>query len=865
MSRTLRIALLVAVGVGLLSLLTPWLLLSSWVPTQGKALLIAEVERRAPVRVAIGTMRYDWWRGLIVSDLDITARQTQQPLARLPELQARPSLSNLLRGRLVVRGQAMMERPCDALVSVAVTYGLRDRSLRASLATTDIAWTSITDPLKSLLPAPLAGKTLRLKLRIEQPASGRPHLLLEASGEELTWTEAAWRLSGRLAVRSTWVLPQAADAPWTVDGLATLTHARLEGVPVIGTVERLEGSARFTQEAVTLEAFTGRALGSPVTLEGTVTLGPRLSLDVLLTAEAGLQALAEALPTLQQDWQANGTARLRSVCRGTLRPAAWFDCLADADLRQAAFAGTKLAHPVTGMTGLLRYDALTHELAVEDVQGRLLEQPWTLAGRLRLTAVPQWALHVTGTLPVDLAIPWLPPDHTVTRLAGTAAVDVTVLGTSAAPEFDGQLQLQDAAFALSNPALTIEHLQGAVILSPGRLQIPEARLEVNGQPLRLSVTAEPLTPPHVDAVVAFAGGDLTLAGRLLPEELVMNEARLTLATTRLRASGRLSRRPERPSRFDLNGTVELSELAAVPFLPFTEPVEAWKLQGTTEIAAQFHGRLDDLPGAALQARLRSQRLSVRTIPLEQLLCTVAQGDRLLRIHVPSALLAGGKLWGEAVVKHLPAKQQEYAFQTDVVGLQIAQLAQAIPAWRARSATGTASLHAALSGIWQAKPTWKGEGWLNASGQQLGDVPLLDKLSRGLFKTLGDRLGLESLRRAHVTQLSFTCRLSQERIASEDVRLGGLAGAEPVAVYAKGSVGLDRTLDLIIEPQLSEQVVLEAPATSSLARTILQAADRMEQLRQLIGRHRVTGTFEKPEYRFEPDPTGLLQHLFDAVR
>ncbi len=100
--------------------------------------------------------------------------------------------------------------------------------------------------------------------------------------------------------------------------------------------------------------------------------------------------------------------------------------------------------------------------------------------------------------------------------------------------------------------------------------------------------------------------------------------------------------------------------------------------------------------------------------------------------------------------------------------------------------------------------------------------------------------------------------------------------EPVAVYATGSVGLDQTLDFVVEPELSEGALLQAPTTASLARTFLQAAGGLERLRRMIGRHRLTGTLQKPQYRFELSPQEvfkqiapasgeLLQQLLDVVR
>ena len=70
--------------------------------------------------------------------------------------------------------------------------------------------------------------------------------------------------------------------------------------------------------------------------------------------------------------------------------------------------------------------------------------------------------------------------------------------------------------------------------------------------------------------------------------------------------------------------------------------------------------------------------------------------------------------------------------------------------------------------------------------------------------------------------------------------------------------------------------LYAEGDPAQARTVLQAAGHLERLRQIIGRHRLTGTLNEPVYRFElstqevfkqlaPTPGDLLQNLLDAVR
>jgi hypothetical protein len=142
--------------------------------------------------------------------------------------------------------------------------------------------------------------------------------------------------------------------------------------------------------------------------------------------------------------------------------------------------------------------------------------------------------------------------------------------------------------------------------------------------------------------------------------------------------------------------------------------------------------------------------------------------------------------------------------------------------------------------------------------------------------LAERLGLESLRRAQITQAAVQWQLAEARFRTENLRLGGTAGTEPLEVFARGTVGLDQTVDLIVEPGLSEGVLLQAPATAPIAGTVLKAAGQFERLRRLIGRHRILGTLKNPQYRFElstqevfrqlaPGPADLIQNLLDVVR
>ncbi len=319
---------------------------------------------------------------------------------------------------------------------------------------------------------------------------------------------------------------------------------------------------------------------------------------------------------------------------------------------------------------------------------------------------------------------------------------------------------------------------------------------------------------------------------------------------------------------------ELAELEQLPFVPLPA-LHAWHPTGIAEVEMQFRGSISDWPSATMRGRVQAEQLRLHNVPVHQLVGTIEQNNRVLRITIPSALVADGMLAGDLTIHH-GETTREYVLQVDITGVELAELAHGVPTWKEQEVAGHASAHVVLSGTWQIRPSWRGEGWFNGEGERLGELPMLDTLFRGVFGALANRLNVEFLRRARITEASFRWRLADERISTEDLRLGGLAGTEPIAVYAKGSIGLDQTLDLIIEPELSEQIVLEVPSTSTIASSILQAAGQMERLRQLLGRHHLTGTISEPEYRFElsmqevlgqlvPSPVNLLHNLFESLQ
>jgi len=858
--------------------------LSSWVPTKGKALLIQELERSERVSVSIGTMRYDLFRGVQIENVRVIDRASKALWCSTPAMTIHVDWATLLLGRsLAFRASAPIEVPCQTHVAMAGRYQLRTHALVLDAQTTDIPLHSLAPVLRSHLPQALTDGMLRLTLHITQGSNQAPIIMGRLTGTHVVIETSTLHATGDVTLNGRVQLATTQKTPSTIDAVVSVRHATLTGPASLPPITNLQGTAHVKDDHLEINELTGIALGSMWKLEGRVVSWAHPSIDVLLTAHAELAPLIERLPPFANDWHLSGTSDLRVTCRGLLQPRLVLDCLAHADIREATLTGELLTNPLTHLAANLDYDHLTQRLSINRLETQIVGKHLSSRGEVVFSNPLTMSLNVKGDVPLDTLNKWLPTHGPITSIGGLATVDLQLEGPVQALETTGDIALHDAHIQFAVFPHTIDNLSGVIAFREERITTEQMSFRVNKQPARLTaeVTSSrpghpvmPLDRPRLVATLAFPTAQLQLTSRLTPEAFLIDDSELSLHQSRVHIRGRIARAASRLSSLEVEGSVELSDLTELPLFSLPS-LELWKLQGISVIEAAFDGPLSDWHNAILRGRLSANHLSIREIPLDQLSARIEQHDRTLRLQVPSSLIAEGTCSGELTIEHHP-HTHDYVLQTDLIGLQLERLAHMIPAWRSRSVTGSASAHAIVSGTWEQQPTWHGEGWVHAAGERLADIPLLDKLFRGLFGVLGDRLGLESLRRAEITRASVQWHLRDERFTADDLRLWGAAGTEPVTIYAKGSVGLDQTVDFIIEPELSEGAVLQAPSTSSLASTVFKAAGQLERFRRLIGRHHLTGTLKTPQYHFElttqeilkqlaPAPADFLQGIFDAVR
>ncbi len=842
-------------------------LLGRWLPRYGQAKLEAAVEERWPVDLSLGTLDYHLVRGLTATDVALTDT-TGRVLFSAPEVRLRPRWGGLWLGRIGFGGDADMIAPYRAPLILAGWVHLGGSAWRLDAQTPETPLSALAPVLTERIPTSLTDGRFILRVRMDQSGRGPARAGVQVDGRRLKWQRAPLTAVADITVDGD-AAPDS-DGIWRYDFSIAMRDGELRGLPAVDMVTDLEGTGRLTPESLRIDRLVGETLDTAWQARGEVSLAGAPAVTVLLTGRPDAGQVFSLWPA-GAAWAASGPVDLSASCRGPLAPSPRIDCQIAAELRGVSVTPPMLGTPLTGITGGAGYDLLERRVTIESLAGELAGQPVSARGEVFLTDPAAAAVSVDGSADLH-AVPALLSRAGITEASGRVKWALDLDGPVTDPQLRGRVTLEDVSGHVGGQR--VDSLTGELALEPAQIAAEALGLQLNGQPVTLAFTATTGQVPLIRATVSLPGGAIIAANtRLLAESVQIESGRLELAHSRLQVSGTVSRAEDHHAAVRLHGVVELADLAAQPWLPLPA-LAAWQPSGRVEVDAAFDGEPSAWNRAAWRGRLQGEQLLLHHIPVEQLACEFDGRDGAMRLRIPAASVAGGQLDADLSLEPREAGTG-FLLKGELAQGQLERLAATLPAWKGRDIRGAMSTAASLSGTWQQRDTWVGEGWLNAAGERLGELPLLEKVFQGFFGVLADRLGLEALRRGQITQAGLHWQLAQGRLQTEDLRLSGTSAGEPVAVYAHGSVGLDQTLDLVIEPELSEGMLLQAPSTASIANTVLHAANRLEKFRRLVGRHRLTGTLKQPQYRFEfslqdvlrqlaPAPEDLLQGLLNTL-
>jgi len=851
MPRRLAIVLLAVFGLFALTVLAASMWIQAWIPTRGKAWLEAKLEQALPLDITIGRVSYSAWSGLQLDGIAAVDPKTSTTWFHAAQLHARIGIVPLLLRRTVAfRLNGSVTTPCQTELDVAGRYQLQTRRVAVDVSTSDIAVEHLSEPLVAYRPPELKSAALRLRWHIDWQPGAPPVLSGRTLLTDVVWERAPIRITGNLAVDGT-VRPTPGSAlPVSVTAQAAVDRARITGLAVVGETTDIHGSLRVHDGVLDVVELRGAALGSSWTLEGSVWDVHHPTVELHLRTPVDLARLAQQLLAAVQTLKPQGAAQLDAVLRGPLRDWPNIELMATSAIRDGRCVVPTLAEPIQRIAGTLRYDHLSKRVELIALSGQLRDAPIHLAGTIRLTNPTTLNLDADTVADLSLVRDVRPDMAKIfAQLSGAASVRAKISGAIGDLSWSAATTLDRALVAWQSPPVAIEDVAGTIVITEREIHTNDLAFVFAKEPVTVrAIVSSYTSTPQITGTIQAGNATMQIAGTIRSDRVTMQRAQLTLGQLQLAADGTIAREANTRSTLNVSGTVDADALRQLPWVKLPA-LDDWQVHGQAAVRARLSGPLEHWQRTEIVGQFASDEVIIRHLPLRTIRGEIEQQDGKLSLRLLNAVFVDGRLTGQWQVDHTSTPPR-FALEFDVNQADLGQLSAAIPALKNNYIDGRVSGRAKLAGVWSDPQRLVGDGWVSAMGERLAELPLLDRVLHGIFGVLGERFGLSSLRTAQITKIGGQWRLADGRVHSDDLQLTGAAGTEPLSIYAHGSVGLDKSLDIVVEPELSQELVAEAPNTSAFSRTILQTVGGFDKFRRLIGQHHIGGTIDKPQYRFE---------------
>jgi hypothetical protein len=832
-----------------------------WVPVHGKARLIQWAEARWPLRIQLESLTWDPLRGFNFQELRMVHRDSLQLLVHIPAGHTDMQwLASLVQRGLTFQSTVTMKHP--ALARVKARTILRPKNTIILEVKTDhpLQRSDFSPPWQAYLPPSwqagrihpdliatlvpqqpwqISGTLHSEGLKLSQPhiTEGRATLSLALYIDPRTWPH--WQGSSHLLIEHARV--HRAQQPAMV-----LTQGSVSIQPTTWEVHSLKVSYNQTDWWVAGE-FEQRG---PAILSSLSILHPGFNLQHLHIPE---------LPLTVQ-----GTMELEMHCNGKAWEHLLADCRGRAQLHGARAPLQPPALELEAITGTLLFDLFAQQYHLQNIQATWQSLPLQAAGTIHLRSpsplnVVLNAETALTALPLPQAVhAFFKPTH------GRARIQAEVRGALAAPQWQAQITLAHAAGTVAFLAQPLEALTGQLTYAAGTVTASNLALRLGSDDLMLSGSLGLQGPHALNAQLTTPQGRWSLLGKAIPHQgLELTALEWSNGDESLHAAGQLAYPLEKPSYLTVDGSLHLRPNHPLRWIRETLPALPQPWQARVQLSGAFNGPLAQWQSAEGHWKALVYQLSYgELIVSEAELKLVLQNQRYW-LEINRALVEPGTL-SLKLHKGVDPADTTWLLETRAQNIPLHRLQYLTKDLEAPLRSGVVAWDIQLKGA-PRFDQWQGAGWLRAESNNLGSMPLLNRLfGQGILGAFADGLGLEELRRARVTGLALSAQLHRGKLHTKDLVIQGTSAGDYVAIMAAGIVGLDKGLDSPIDlyldsPQIQASLAPQRPS-SFLKASVLRGAGLLDRLRRQFGYVRLTGTLRQPQRTFELSPGPLIEQV-----
>ena len=799
-----------------------WYADAVWLPTHGRLWLTRRLAEHCKADVTLQELGFHPLEGFILKELLLTDASTRRVLVRISSAHGMVNPWPLLaRQSLHVHATLRMEDPGPATITASGRYELHDGALAIDVTTQPLVIAQLGPGARRWLPPDVRAGTAIVHAHAERGSAQPFRLTGTADVTDALIEHAPYRVRGRAHLDGT---AQRDGVAWHWQLAVQPTDAAIEGLPRLGTVTALAGTVQVRDFDVTAMDLTGLSHGIRAHVTGSITDARQPNANIVITAQGPVSAFHSLVPS----WAAK--ARLDDGMPASLQ-----------------------AH--------VRCEQAQRRCIIDELTGTAQAMTITLQGAVGLDDPFPSTLTLTVTAPLAGLAPWLPPPFKTLAWTGSGTVTATLEGAlrEQLTPTHAEADVRDGGVHLPAPLPSMQHMTGRLIFDDDTLSTPGLQLTVFDNTCTLTGTVEHVRledVPEISLHLASPRLTANLDAQLDEHDLHVHLLEGRYLGSTFRAIGDLLNLPHPTANLFVKSTLDLADLPTLPVPPgWKDFLTAHAASGTALIDATFQGPFDpSWSTGRLGLKISSPQCALGRVLLQDVTAEAHLEDGQLRVPAFAAGYAGGQLQGHG---SLDVTTPTPAFNLQWTAAQI-NLAQALQPWHpAQPIVGTLDTSWALTGEGQQWQRLRGTGTVRAEGENLGTVPVLNRILGGLGGIVADYLRMGQLRRVTFKQAEGRFTIADGRVTTQDLTFRG----EAMGCTAEGGVDFNGQLDVLVIPSVMQAIAQQSPVLG-------QAAGKISQFDTLaLGRVHIGGTLEEPQFTSKLAPADqLLQQLLpDQVR
>lgn len=391
-----------------------------------------------------------------------------------------------------------------------------------------------------------------------------------------------------------------------------------------------------------------------------------------------------------------------------------------------------------------------------------------------------------------------------------------------------------------NAFLNVKDLTGAVNVSPDSIKASRVAFTLNGIPCvsHFEVT-EPLGELKSD--FGISSPKFTVVSTVKKENEIYKITKMECRAfdSSLELTGELSGFGEGSKGPVLslygNGNINVKDIVHFVSADLKKSFNDLNPEGEIDNSIYFKVKVKDLPGWELGIKSKAPFLKAGNVKFEGLRSDIRVKNGLINMPLLNAYLYNGALASSATLD-LRGQALPYRVNCKLSNLDVGTILKNT-GLRDKGISGNLFSEVKLEGSAKDINTMRGPGKISVTNANLGPMPLLTPL-------LGHAYGylqhvFPELKKVNIKAGAADFYVANRRLTTENLVLAG----DIVGIYARGYVDFDRNLYFDVENQIR-------PDASGGDEWQAGLQQMMAEFGKMISKARLTGTLEKPKWKFE---------------